>query len=79
MLQPSDRLTGKLCGEKVSKGVGCHSAEHEPKVCPGGQVLYQTYRSQQDQEDDCPPVLSSGEATPQVLCSILGPSLELRH
>ena len=28
------------------------------------------------QEGDCPPVLSTGEAAPQVLCSAWGPSLQ---
>jgi len=28
---------------------------------------------------DCAPVLSTGEAAPGVLCSILGPSLQKRH
>ena len=32
---------------------------------------------QQEQGGDHPPVLSSGEAIPQVLCSVLGPSLNL--
>ena len=29
--------------------------------------------------DNCISVLSSGEAAPQVLCSVLGPSLQERH
>ena len=29
---------------------------------------------QQDYSSDCPPVLSTGEAAPQILCSVLGPS-----
>jgi len=28
---------------------------------------------------DCPSVLGSGEAAPQVLCSVLGPPLQERH
>ena len=35
--------------------------------------------SQQEQEGDCPSALSPGEAAPQVLCSVLGPSLQERH
>ncbi|GAB0203827.1 hypothetical protein GRJ2_002848300 [Grus japonensis] len=34
---------------------------------------------QQDQGSDRPPVLGTGEAAPQVLCSVLGPSLQDRH
>lgn len=34
---------------------------------------------QQEQESDYPSVLSSGEAVPQVLYSVLGPSQEERH
>ena len=57
-------------------------AEHEPAVCPGGQEgqqhpgLYQKQCGQQDKGSDCPPVLSTGEAAPQILCSVLGPSLQ---
>jgi len=31
------------------------------------------------QRSNCPPVLSTGEATPRVLCPVLGPSLQERH
>ena len=63
---------------------GCwwQPAEHEPAVCPGGQEgqqhpgLYQKQCGQQDQGSDCPPVLSTGEAAPRILCSVLGPSLQ---
>ncbi|KAJ7420418.1 hypothetical protein BTVI_21621 [Pitangus sulphuratus] len=54
-------------------------AEHEPAVCPGGQEdqwhpgLYQEQCGQQDQGSDCPPVLSTSEATPQILCSLWAP------
>ena len=30
---------------------------------------------QQEQGSNCPPVLSTGEAAPRVLCPVLGPSL----
>lgn len=57
-------------------------AEDEPAVCPGHQegqwhpVLYQEQCNQQEQGGDCPFVLYSGEAEPQVLCSALGTSLQ---
>lgn len=34
--------------------------------------------AQEDQGSDYPPVLSTGEATSQNLCSVLGPSLQDR-
>ena len=43
----------------------------EGKWCPG---LYQ--RGQQEQGGDRAPVLSTGEAAPGVLCSVLGLSLQ---
>ena len=36
-------------------------------------------RSQQRQGGDRPSVLSSAEAAPRVLCSVLGPTLQERH
>ncbi|KAJ7415338.1 hypothetical protein BTVI_38494 [Pitangus sulphuratus] len=57
-------------------------AEHEPAVCPGGQEgqwrpdLDQEQCGQQDQGSDPSPVLSPSEATPGVLCSVLGPSVQ---
>ena len=54
-------------------------------MCSGGQEglwhpsLYQKWYCQQEQGSDHPPVLSSGETTPQVLCSVLGPLLQERH
>ena len=65
-------------------GVGRQPTEYEPAVCPGGQEhqwqpgLYQK-SCQQDQRGDHPPVLSPGEAIPQVLRSVLGPSLQGRQ
>jgi len=53
----------------------------EPAVCPGQwhPGLHQKQCSQQEQGSNCPPVLSTGEATPWVLCPVLGPSLQERH
>lgn len=31
---------------------------------------------QQNQSSDCSPILSAGEASLQILCSVLGPSLQ---
>ena len=60
-------------GEKKHGSVGQHLGGHEPGLCPGGQEgqqhpgLYQTQCGQQDQGSDCPPVLGTGEAAPQIL------------
>jgi len=54
-------------------------------VCPGGQEgqrhpgLDQEWCGQQDQGRDPAPVLDTGEATPRVLCSALGPSPQAGH
>lgn len=63
-------LSGEDLGVLVSRG---------PSIWPGGQEgqwhpgLYQQQRSQQGQEKDhTPPVLGTGEPTPQILCSVLG-------
>jgi len=54
-------------------------------VCPGGQEgqrhpgLDQEWCGQQKQGGDCAPVLGTGEATPQVLCSVLDPSPQEGH
>ena len=41
--------------------------------------LHQKQCCQQEQGSNCPPVLSTGEATPRELSSVLGPSLQERH
>ena len=41
--------------------------------------LHQKQCCQQEQGSNCPPVLSAGEAASQVLCPVLGPSLQERH
>ncbi|RMC15190.1 hypothetical protein DUI87_07372 [Hirundo rustica rustica] len=67
--------------EERDFGVLVPAAEHEPAVCPGGQEgqghpgLDQEWCGQQDQEGHSSPVLSTGEATPRVLCPVLGPSV----
>ncbi|TRZ24656.1 hypothetical protein HGM15179_002358 [Zosterops borbonicus] len=59
-------------------GVLVTAAEHEPAVCPGGQEgqwhpgLYQEWCGQQEQRGHSSPVLGTGEATPSVLCPVLG-------
>ena len=48
-------------------------------MCPGGQEglwhpgLHQKQCCQQELGSNCPPVLSTGEAAPRVLCPVLGP------
>ena len=66
------------CG-KGPWGAGRQPAEHEPAVCQGGQWhpgLYQEQCGQQEQGGDRAPVLGTGDATPRVLCSALGTSLQ---
>jgi len=38
MLQAWGGVAGRLPGRKAPWGVGQQPAEHEPAVCPGGQV-----------------------------------------
>ncbi|RMC10305.1 hypothetical protein DUI87_13107 [Hirundo rustica rustica] len=60
-------------------GVLVTAAEQEPAVCPGGQEgqwhpgLDQEWCGQQEQGGHSSPVLGTGEATPRVLCPVLGP------
>ena len=74
------RVAGGLCGRNGPGDNGQSLTEREPAVCPGSQEgqrhpgLYQKQCCQQEQGSDCPPVLSTGEAAPQVPCSVLGPS-----
>lgn len=55
------------------------------QLCPGGQEsqwhpgLHQQFCGQQDQGRDWPPVLGTAEATPGILCPVLGPSLQEKH
>ncbi|RMC10347.1 hypothetical protein DUI87_13150 [Hirundo rustica rustica] len=62
-------------------GVLVTAAEQEPAVCPGGQEgqwhpgLDQEWCGQQEQGGHSSPVLCTGEATPRVLCPVLGPSV----
>ena len=59
--------------------------EHEPVVCPGGQEgqwcpgLSQEWCGEQDGRGGLVPVLSIGEASPGVLCSVLGTSVQKGH
>jgi len=66
------------------KGPWCtdgQAADYEPAVCPGGQEgqwhpgLYQEWCGEQDEGSNPAPVLGIGEASPQVLCSVLGTSV----
>ena len=78
MLQAWGRVAGKLPSGKGPWGAGQQTAEHEPAVCPGGQEVqrhpgfYQEQCGQQEQGGDRAPV-------PQVLCLVLGPSLQEAH
>jgi len=84
-LQACGRVAGKLPGRKRSWGAGRQPAEHEPAVCQGGQEgqrhpgLNQEWCGQQEQGGDRATAFDTGEAAPQVLCSVLGPSLQERH
>ena len=85
MLQAWGRAPGRLCGKSRLRGVGRRSAEHEQAVYSGGQEgqwhpdLHQKQCYQQEHGSDHPSVLSIGEAAPQVLCLVLGSSLQERH
>ena len=85
MLQAWDRVTGRLRKGNGPDDIDQCLAEREPAVCPGSQEgqwhsgLYQKQCCQQDQGSEHPSVLSCGEATSQVLCSVLGPTLQERH
>ncbi|RMC22456.1 hypothetical protein DUI87_00770 [Hirundo rustica rustica] len=67
--------------EERDLGALVTAAEHEPAVCPGGQEgqwhpgLDQEWCGQQEQGGHSSPVLCTGEATPRVLCPVLGPSV----
>ncbi|GAB0202760.1 hypothetical protein GRJ2_002741600 [Grus japonensis] len=81
-LQAWGRVAGKLPGGKGPGGVGQQLTEHKPAAGPGSREgqqhpgLYLKWCGQQDQGSDRPPVLSTGEATPRVLGSVLGLSLQ---
>lgn len=73
-------MVGKQLAGEGSGSTSQQLAEHELAVCSGGHTeqghpgLYQKQHSQQEQGSVHLPVLSSDEATPEVLCSVLGPS-----
>ena len=74
----------RLCVAIAHSHVDC-SITSLTAVCPGGQEgqwhpgWYQKQCCQQEQGGDRPSVLGAGEAAPQVLCSVLGPSLQERY
>ncbi|KAJ7415368.1 rna-directed dna polymerase from mobile element jockey-like [Willisornis vidua] len=75
----------KSAGGKGPGGAGQQLDEHEPALCPSGQEdqwhpgLYQQQSGQKDQGSDHFPILGTGKATPQILCSVLRPKLQERH
>jgi len=68
-----------IMSEALSKLILHSHHVYKPAVYPGGQegqrhpVLYQKQCCQQEQRSDCLSVLNPGDATPQVLCSVLAP------
>lgn len=71
--------TGKSLQMLVNSGwmwAGCVQGTQESQWHPG---LDQEHQSQQDQGSDCHSVLATGDATPQILGSVLGPALQERH
>ena len=74
-LQAWGEVAGKLPDRKGPWCTDGQSAEYEPAVCPGGQGgqwhpgLDQERCGEQDEGSHPAPVLGSGEASPQVLCS----------
>lgn len=79
------RAAGGQCGRKGPWGLVPRSAQREQVESAGGQGslrhpgLYQQQCSQQQQGGDHPSILSTGEATPRVLCSVLGSSVQERN
>jgi len=83
MLQVWGRVVGKLLGREGSESTLVNSQLNVSQQCAQAAkkiqwhpVLYQTKCNQQDYGGDFCPVLSSGEAAPSVLCSILGSLLQ---
>jgi len=78
-------VAGKLPDGKGTWCTDGKSCEYEPAVCPGGQEgqwhpgLYQEQCGEQDWGSHPAPVLSIGEASPRVLCSVLGTSVQKGH
>ncbi|RMC07289.1 hypothetical protein DUI87_16747 [Hirundo rustica rustica] len=76
-------VPGKLPAGKGPGGAG-EQQLNMIQPCPGGQEgrwhpgLGQPWCGQQEQGSDRPPALGTAEATPQILCSVLGPSLQER-
>ena len=85
MLQAWGRVAGRLCrgngpgvliDAQLNMNQQCAQGGQEGQWHPG---LHQKQCCQQEQGGNHPPVLSTGEAAPQVLCPVLGPSLQERH
>jgi len=78
-------VAGKLTDGKGPLCTDGQSAEYEPAVCPGGQEgqwhpdLYQEWCGEQDWRSNPASVLGIDEAPPQVLCSVLGTSVQKEH
>ena len=66
-------MAGRLCRGSRSGGVGRRL--HEPAVCPGGLAYIRNSVASRSRDVIIPP---TREATPRVLYSVLGPSLQGR-
>ncbi|KAJ7415320.1 hypothetical protein WISP_78776 [Willisornis vidua] len=74
------RVAGKLPGGKGYGSAGQQplnaSQQHAQVAQKANGILAYSRSGQQDQGSNCPPVLSPGEATPPILCSVVGHSLQ---
>ena len=84
-LQAWGGVSGTLLDGKGPWYTDGQLAEYKPAVCPGGQEgqwhpgLDQEWCGEQDEGSHPGPVLGVGEASPRVLCSALGSSVQEGH